>query len=436
MGHSIKDQQEILNKLNIEKLNPMQEEAQEVISNNKNTVLLSPTGTGKTLAFLLPVIDLLDVACTKIQLLILVPSRELAIQIEQVIREMGTGYKANAVYGGRGFSKDLIELSHPPAILIGTPGRVADHLRRETFSTEFIKTLVLDEFDKSLEIGFEDDMLQIIAALRDVTKKVLTSATQSVNIPKFVGLENPKFINYSKEETSLLTIKKVISPSKDKMDTLVNILSQIGNEPTIIFCNFRDTIEMVSDFLTDHNINHGCFYGGMEQKDRERTLIKFRNGTHQVIVSTDLAARGLDIPEIKYIIHYQLPLKQDEFTHRNGRTARMNSKGTAFVIQWEKEKPSEFIESAPIKIIKNQVRSMTSKWATLFVSGGRKDKISKGDIAGLFIKQGKLNNDQLGLIELKQDCAFVGVPSSRVNDLVKLLNNSKIKKRKIRVYLI
>ncbi|MFA5297803.1 MAG: DEAD/DEAH box helicase, partial [Lutibacter sp.] len=223
MPNISKEQQRILAKLNIEKLNPMQEAAETAIGSNNNIILLSPTGTGKTLAFLLPIIKKLDADCAEIQVLILVPSRELAIQIEQVTREMGTGFKANAVYGGRPFSKDKIELNHLPAILIGTPGRIADHLRRGTFSTENITTLVLDEFDKSLEIGFEEDMKEIISALSKVTKRILTSATQAPRIPKFVGLNNPVYINYLKddrEEAPLLKIKTIISPTKDKLETL------------------------------------------------------------------------------------------------------------------------------------------------------------------------------------------------------------------------
>ncbi|WP_372770189.1 DEAD/DEAH box helicase [Lutibacter sp.] len=439
MANIIKKQQHILDKLSIEMLNPMQEEAELVISLNNNVVLLSPTGTGKTLAFLLPIIKELDADCLEVQALILVPSRELAIQIEQVTREMGTGFKANAVYGGRPFSKDKIELNHLPAILIGTPGRIADHLRRGTFSTENITTLVLDEFDKSLEVGFEEEMKEIILALPKVNKRILTSATQALRIPKFVGLKNPATINYlidGGEEAPLLKIKTIISPTKDKLETLVKVLCHIENQPAIVFCNFRDTIEMVSDFLAENKIDHGCFYGGMEQKDRERTLIKFRNGTHQVIVATDLAARGLDIPEIKYIIHYQLPLKLDEFTHRNGRTARMNAEGTAYVIQWEKEKKSEFTADAEIETLQNKPTPKTSKWETLFISGGRKDKISKGDIAGLFLKQGKLSKDQLGIIELKQDCAFVSVPALKANEMIKMLNNTKLKNKKVRITTI
>jgi len=431
-----KTQQAILAKLNIKALNPMQEEAQLSILSTANTVLLSPTGTGKTVAFLLPTLDSLKTACKNVQLLILVPSRELAIQIEQVIREMGSGFKANAVYGGRPFSKDKIELAHAPAILIGTPGRIADHLRRETVLVEDIKTLVLDEFDKSLEIGFEKEMNEILASLPNIEKRVLTSATQDIEIPRFVGLENEIVIDYLDSKISNLEIKKILSPDKNKLQTLVDVLHHIGNKPGIIFCNFKDSIQYVSDFLDDNNIPHGTFFGGMEQKDRERALIKFRNGTHQIIIATDLAARGLDIPELNFIIHYQLPLKAEEFTHRNGRTARMNAQGTAYVLQWEHEHLPEFITSSQIEKLSSKTTTIKSQWSTLFVSGGRKDKISKGDIAGLFFKQGNLERHELGVIELKQDCAFVAVHKSKALDIIEKTNNMRLKKKKVRVTII
>ena len=186
MTNSIKEQQDILAKLNIYELNPMQQEAIAVIENTTNTILLSPTGTGKTLAFLLPIIKTLDLHCKDVQVLILVPSRELAIQIEQVLRSMGSGFKVNAVYGGRPMSKDKIEIKHVPAILIGTPGRIADHFSSNRFSRDHIKTLILDEFDKSLETGFESEMKYIINQLPRINKRILTSATQSVEIPGFV----------------------------------------------------------------------------------------------------------------------------------------------------------------------------------------------------------------------------------------------------------
>ena len=399
MANNIKDQQDILTKLNIHTLNPMQQEAIAVIETTANTVLLSPTGTGKTLGFSLPLLKSLDSDCHEVQALILVPTRELAIQIEQVIRTMGSGFKVNAVYGGRPMSKDKIEIKHNPAVLIGTPGRILDHFNSDRFSKESIKTLILDEFDKSLEQGFEDQMKSIIDQLPAISKRILTSATQGVSVPGFVNLYQPTTINYLNQNTpSKLAIKTVISPDKNKLKTLLSLLEHVGNEPGIIFCNFRDSISEISEFLERHKISHTCFSGGMEQKERERALIKFRNGSSQVLLATDLAARGIDIPEMKFIVHYELPIHKEEFIHRNGRTARVNAKGTAYVLKWQDQLLPEFILNVKGIDISEKAPYKPQYWQTLFISGGRKDKISKGDVAGLFFKQGKL--DKLSLIHI------------------------------------
>lgn len=437
MANSIKQQHDILTKLNIHVLNPMQEEAIDVIDNTTNTILLSPTGTGKTLAFLLPIIKILDPDCNDVQALIIVPSRELVIQIEQVVRSMGSGFKVNAVYGGRPMSKDKIEIKHVPAILIGTPGRIADHFSNDRFSKKSIKSLILDEFDKSLEDGFELEMKEIINQLPHINKRVLTSATQSVEVPSFVRLDKPTTVNYLNEKVvSKLEIKTVVSTSKSKLPSLLELIGYLGNQNGIIFCNLRDSIAIVSRFLDKNKINHSCFSGGMEQKDRERALIKFRNGTNQILIATDLASRGIDIPELKFIIHYELPRAQEEFIHRNGRAARVDSKGTAYVLKGESDNLPSYVKgSKGINISKQAVRK-PQFWETLFISGGRKDKISKGDIAGLFFKQGNITKDQLGTIELKQDCAFVAVPKAIANDLVETLNNTRLKKKKVRVTVL
>ena len=429
-----KNQAAILSKLGISKLNPMQEEAKLAIHASNEVILLSPTGSGKTLAFLLPIVSELDDTIEEIQTIIIVPSRELAIQIEQVFREMGSGFKVNAVYGGRSSSKDRIEISHRPAVLVGTPGRVADHLRREEFSTEFIKTLVLDEFDKSLEVGFEAEMSEILMLLPNIEKRILTSASQGVEIPEFVGLTNPVTIDYLADAVNTLTLKIVESPSNDKLDTLIDLIAHCGSKNGIIFCNFKDSIQRVSDYLTAHKISHGIFQGGLEQKERERSLLKFRNGTYQLLLSTDLAARGIDVPELDFIVHYHLPFKAEEFTHRNGRTARMNNNGTAFVLKGAKEQLPVFIGDLPVQKLVHNKLPKPSPWSTLFISGGRKDKISKGDIVGLFFKQGNLSKDDLGIIELKTDCAFISVKTKVINSLIPKVNNVRLKKKKVRVF--
>lgn len=430
----MKNQAEILEKLGIESLNPMQLEAQESIQQMPETLLLSPTGTGKTLAFLLPIIQQLDVELQEVQCLILVPSRELAIQIEQVTREIGSGFKTNSVYGGQAMTKDKMNLQQAPAILIGTPGRVADHIRKGSFDTRNILFLVLDEFDKSLEVGFEDDMKEILFRLPNLKNKVLTSATQEVSIPNFVGVKSPNKINFLNEGKPEILHKLIISKEKDKLQTLVDTLKHIGADTGIIFCNFRDSIDRVSDYLYEHNVEHACFHGGMEQKDRERALIKFRNSSHSLLLATDLAARGIDIPEIRFIVHYHLPVSKAEFTHRNGRTARMKKNGAAYVVKWEKEILPDYLPPMHVEEVESAAELPASIWQTVFISGGRKDKISKGDIAGLFFRQGQLKSDELGVIEMKQDCAFAAVHKNRVSHLIKEVNNSRLKKKKVRVY--
>ncbi|MGB0851570.1 MAG: helicase-related protein, partial [Bacteroidia bacterium] len=368
----------------------------------------------------------------EVQGLIIAPTRELAIQIEQVLRDMGTGYKTNVVYGGRSGSQDRRDMETRPAILVGTPGRVADHLRRGAFDTSYIQMLVLDEFDKSLEIGFEGEMIEILDSLPHLKKKVLTSATQEFKVPAFVGLNNPGRINYLHEAVQKLEVKKIVV-NHDLLEGLSDSLKAIGNKPGIIFCNYKDTIAGISEFLTSKNISHGLFYGGLEQKDRERALIKFRNGTHQLLLATDLAARGIDVPEIKFIIHYELPHREQEFTHRNGRTARMNSDGTAYVLARKNSLVPEYMPDLEDANLAGGKELKPSEWTTLYITGGKKDKVSKGDIAGLMMKQAGLKPYEVGRIEIKLDCAFVSVHKTKLKQAISKTNNTRIKKKKVRV---
>ena len=427
----MKTQKEIINKLGISALNEMQVLADVAISNNENVILLSPTGTGKTLAFLLPIINQMNFENNGVQLIIVVPSRELAIQIEQVIREMGTGLKCNSVYGGQSFNQDRINLKHVPAIIVGTPGRLADHLNRNTFSLDFVKTMVLDEFDKSLEIGFEDELKIICSSLYHVKKRILTSATNQVEIPRFVNLESPKIVNNLKKGDGVLKIKSILSADKDKLESLSDALLKLNGKSGILFCNYKDSINRVSDFLSHKGISHGCFYGGLEQHDRELALIKFRNGSHNLIVATDLAARGLDIDKIDFIMHYHLPLREHEFIHRNGRTARMHNNGTVFILHHSDEKLPDFIPVMETAELLRVEESKALEWSTVMISGGRRDKISKGDVVGFCIKQGGLNSEDLGLIELQQNNSFVAVKTKMVNQLIEKINRTKLKTKKI-----
>ncbi|MCL4117888.1 UNVERIFIED_CONTAM: hypothetical protein GTU68_044998 [Idotea baltica] len=273
--------------------------------------------------------------------------------------------------------------------------------------------------------------------LPNIKKRILTSATQGTSIPAYLKLDKATTLNFLIDaESSKLDVKTVLSNSVNKHNTLIDLLYHIGNEPGIVFCNKKDSIEDLSRFLDKKNVAHTCFHGGMEQRDRERALIQLRNGSVSILIASDLASRGIDIPEMKYIIHFEIPSALQEYTHRNGRTARVDAKGTAYLIKGKNEIFPDFIEKSKVQMLSNKGEWKPQYWTTLFISGGRKDKISKGDIAGLFFKQGNINKDQLGVIELKQDCAFVAVPISIADDLVEKLNNTRLKKKKVRVTLL
>ncbi|MFD2933374.1 DEAD/DEAH box helicase [Spirosoma flavum] len=430
-------QAQILENLGIAALNPMQEAAQKAIRQDNDTFLIAPTGSGKTVGFLLPILNLLKPDQTSVQCLILSPSRELAMQIEQVWKKMATGYKVNVCYGGHSVETEIKNLSNPPAVLIGTPGRISDHITRRSFSLEGIHTLVLDEFDKSLALGFHDEMDFIINGLRNLRKRVLVSATSGITIPDFIRLKSPTTLTFTAEanEQAGLTTKVVYSESKDKIDTLFLLLCSLNSESALIFCNHREAAERTSELLEERGIHSLVYHGGMEQADRERALIQFRNGSTRYLVTTDLAARGLDIPEMKHVIHYHLPLQEHEFTHRNGRTARMHTAGTAYVILSNDESPPAYLDKSLDELFlstKNQLPKPPD-FVTLYVSGGKKNKLNKVDIVGFFSQKGKLDKGDLGLIEVKDFISFAAVKQEKVKDLLAEISQEKMKGKKYKI---
>lgn len=422
-----------LENIGISDLKEMQQLALGAIVANSSTLILSPTGSGKTLAFLLPILQLLTENTKQVQCLILTPSRELALQIEQVWKKMATGFKVNSFYGGHDMQLEWQSLSDPPAVLIGTPGRIADHLDRETFNTNHIQILVLDEFDKSLELGFQDQMAFIIEKLAAVEKRVLVSATQSEEIPDFTGVSHPAIVNCLTENVNnKLQLFKVVSPAKDKIDTLFQLLCFLHEGATLIFCNHREATERIQQLLHERDIETACFHGGMEQMQREQTLVQFRNGSVQFMIATDLAARGLDIPDVKHIIHYHLPSTADEFTHRNGRTARMNATGKAYILMHHEEQMPTYIlqELDVLELPKESQLPKSTKWETIFINAGKKDKVNKMDIVGFLLQKGKLKKEDLGLIEVKDHVSFVAVHKTKTKEMLKLIREEKMKGKK------
>lgn len=428
--------QNYLQLLGVKELKPMQVKALDAIKSGSQFILLSPTGTGKTLAFLLPLIGLLDESVTGVQALILLPSRELALQIEQVFKAMKTGFKVNTCYGGHPIATELNNLSTPPALLIGTPGRIADHIRRQSFATKDIRTLILDEFDKSLELGFRDEMEFIIKSISTIKTKILTSATNLQEIPDFVEIVDPVILNYlDRNVDAKLTVKMVRAEGSDKLDLLFRLLCQQGSESNLVFCNHREAVNRISELLSDKGIAHGIFHGGMEQEQREVSLIKFRNGTHHVLLTTDLASRGLDIPEIKNVIHYQLPTTLNSWMHRNGRTARMHEYGSAWLLLAENDYLPDFITEPVSEVTCDEAFELPvlTPWETIYISLGRKDKISKGDIAGFLIQKGLLKKEEIGRIEVQDYASFVAIDRSVVKPLLRQIKGEQIKRKTVKL---
>lgn len=428
--------QPIFEKLQIQDMNQMQKSIYKASENETDVVLLSPTGSGKTLGFLFPVLRSLKSDVKGIQTLILVPARELALQIEQVFKSMGTDFKVSIAYGGHDKKIEINNLIEAPAVLIGTPGRIAYHLKNENFNPETIKTLVLDEFDKALELGFQEDMEYIIGSLNGLSQRILTSATVMDNIPKFVELNNEKKINFLKENEAKpnIQLKKVMTTPEEKLNTLFQLICKIGNKRTLIFCNHRDAVDRISELLREKGIQRETFHGGMEQDERERALLKFRNDSARILITTDLASRGLDIPEVESIVHYQLPPKEDAFIHRNGRTARMNAKGFAYLIMTEDENFPFIKNNTPEENVSeaNRVPERTPN-QTIYISAGKKDKVNKVDIVGYLIKKGGLGKDDIGLIEVKDTTSYVAVNRKKTIELLQQLANEKLKGKKVKI---
>lgn len=428
--------QPIYEKLQIQEMNQMQKSTFQSSENEQDIILLSPTGSGKTLAFLFPVLRNLQKDISGIQAIILVPARELALQIEQVFKNMGTDFKVTICYGGHDKKIEINNLTQAPAVLIGTPGRIAYHLKNNNFEPKTIKTLVLDEFDKALELGFEEDMNFIISSLKNISQRFLTSATAMDNIPKFVGLDNEKTLNFLKlgEAKPNIQLKKVMTIPEEKLETLFKLICKIGNKRTLIFCNHRDAVDRISELLREKGIDRETFHGGMEQDERERALLKFRNDSTRILITTDLASRGLDIPEVESIVHYQLPPKEDAFIHRNGRTARMHAKGFAYLIMTEEENFPFIKGNTPEENISENYRiPAKTPFQTIYISAGKKDKVNKVDIVGYLIKKGELAKEDVGIIEVKDTTSYVAVARNKVKDVLKKLANEKLKGKKIKM---
>lgn len=426
----------IKNRLGIESLNDMQKEMLAKSGEGRDIILLSPTGSGKTLAFTLPVLKLMKPSTGRIQCVVIAPSRELVIQIAGVMREAAKVFRTVALYGGHKVEDEVNSLKVTPDIVVATPGRLLDHSVRHNLELLPVRMIVLDEFDKTLELGFEEEMEKLLKRMKNVSRIILTSATKADILPEFLKLDNPITVDYSSNISDLrqrMRVRTVTADSNDKLESLLSLLHNITGK-AMIFVNHRESAERIYEFLRRNNVAAVLYHGALEQKDRETAVALFNNGSRPFIVATDLAARGLDIEKVESVIHYHQPLTQESFIHRNGRTARVDAEGDVYLLLGPDEELKEFVSPDGEFLPDNNLRSdLSQKFMTLYISGGKREKLSRGDILGFLVKECNVNAEDIGKINVFDHYSLVAVKESEVAKLLNKAENKKIKGEKRRI---
>lgn len=427
----------IADKLGIKQLNEMQQQVLAI--NAPQMLLLSPTGSGKTVAFAIAMLRSLTMPRGKVQSVVIAPARELVMQIFEVIRPIATGYKTVACYGGHSMLDEARSItSTVPDIIIATPGRLLDHLNRGNIDLSGVNSLVLDEYDKALDLGFHDEMKRVVRPMRHLLLTILTSATSLAEMPSFINFKSPKILDFTtgiEAPRQRMQVVNVASPVRDKLQSALDLLRALPNGKVIVFVNHRESASRVYDFLKQNRLPVGLYHGGLEQVDREKAIDLLNNGTTPILVSTDLASRGLDIDQVQAVVHYHLPPTPESWTHRNGRTARMGADGTIYVITAEGENIPDYIDFDRDYIPNGETNDnpITSQVATLHFNAGKKEKISRGDIVGFLINKGGLESSQVGKIVVKDHCVLVAVPRNKVDDTLAQLAPHKIKNKRVRI---
>ena len=437
------DIDKVLEKLRIKELNNMQQAAcKAILGTNDDIVILSPTGSGKTLAYLLPSAHLVDETKCQGQVLVVVPGRELALQSSNVLKSMACGVRSASCYGGRTAMEEHRTLKQVmPQVVFGTPGRLNDHLQKGNISPYGVRMLVIDEFDKCLEMGFHDEMARLVRRLPGLQRRVLLSATDAAAIPDFINLESARRLDFLSDEEqvpSRVTIYEVRSAINDKLEELSRLLQSFGNKSSIVFLNYRDAVERTANYLLSEGFAVSHFHGGMEQKQREASLYRFSNGSSNILVSTDLASRGLDIPDVDNIVHYHLPLGEDGYIHRVGRTARWQATGRTFFVLGPNEQMPDFIEGdvENYELPAELPPPAEPRMATIYIGKGKKDKISRGDIVGFLCKKGGLQPDEIGRIDVNDRYAYAAIAKGKLRELLQNVRGEKIKGVKTVVELV
>ena len=420
-------------RMGIAELKPMQADIAGATATRLR--LCAPTGAGKTLAYTIYALTRMSAPGKGVQTLVIAPSRELVLQIASVIKPLATGYKTVALYGGHNMADEKNSLTPTPDIIVATPGRLLDHINRRQADISGVSVLVLDEYDKCVELGFEPDMKRIVRAIRSPKFIVMCSATAASALPGYLPADGWKLYDYGSDVSrARLAVVEVPSPDKDKAETLADLLAAIAPAKSIVFVNHRESAERLHTFLRKAGIPAALYHGGLEQHDRLTAVQLLENGTVDTLVATDLAARGLDIDSLDAVVHYHMPTSPEAWTHRNGRTARNGASGTAYVITSSSDNIPD--EVNPSRSFNPPVRTSAPKppaFATLHFSAGRKEKISKADILGFLVANTPLEAAQIGRIMVNDHDALAAVPAPTAPDTLAAAQTARLKGKKVRI---
>ena len=435
-----------LNLLKFTDMSEIQEKAINPILEGKDILAQSKTGSGKTLAFGLPAVMQTDTANNRPQTIIITPTRELAEQIAVELRKVAS-YKANlkilTLYGGvplRGQAESLAKGSH---ILIGTPGRIQDHLAKETLVLDSIKTLVLDEADRMLDMGFYDEIVKIASNMPRAKQTLLFSATFPEKIETLAKalLKQPLTV---KVDTLIAEdkIDEIVYETSDKFKTLTALIQAYKPESLLLFCNTKAEVMALTDRLYSQGHSVIDIHGDLDQRERNEAVLLFSNASKRIMVATDVASRGLDIKDIALVINYDLPFDKEVYTHRIGRTGRADATGIALSLygHQDSEKCAYVTDSArkgEMKDLRVDAKfKMVSEFDTLGINGGKKTKLRAGDILGTFCKEIGIDNKQIGKITITETRSYVALHHTVIEKVFKALKKTTIKKKRYVAWII
>ncbi len=438
-----------LDEIGYKEMTPIQAESLPYILDGKDVIAQAKTGSGKTAAFGIGVLTKLQVKKFRVQTLILCPTRELADQVAKELRMLARAthnVKILTLCGGTAFGPQLGSLRHGAHIIVGTPGRVLKHLKKETLSLEELDMLVLDEADRMLDMGFSEEINEVLGFAPKKRQTLLFSATYTdevLDISSTIQKDAVNIKTASIETTNKITAYFYETGHGQKLNALVNIFGNFKPENAIVFCNTKIESDEIANALQDKKIDALAIHGDLEQYERNDVLVQFANKSCRVLVATDVAARGLDIKELSMVVNYDIPHAEETYTHRIGRTGRAGKEGIAFTlyeadeIQKADEYKNEtriFEDASSLK----EVDFFEIKPAniTLVIEGGKKDKVRAGDILGALTGEAGLKGSSIGKIDIYDRQSYVAIDSEFIDEAYKKLKNGKIKAKKFSVWIL